>query len=246
MMYDWALLSTLYRKLLALYPRGFREQLGESMEQTFNDLYKERQTEGGGSGFVLWMFVETTIGIVREHVLLFTEGDAMKIMLSNPRLAAVISFILCLPAAIIFLLNSIGVSQDFWTLSLSPEIMVTVAFLLLPVGLLVRGAPLRLPAIIGFLTMLPFMILELLNRVNRWNFNEDFPRIILFVMLWLLATLFSLTVTPIVRNVRAGNNVLSKPLALVLRVVFLAFLVWLWFGLVLDQMPCFLGVPNCD
>jgi hypothetical protein len=109
--------------------------------------------------------------------------------------------------------------------------------------LILRGAPFRIPAIIGFLTTLPFMILEL---VNRWNFHEDFSRIILFVMLWLLPTLFTFMVTPIVRDVRAGNNVLAKPVALVLRVVFLAFLVWLWFGLVLDQMPCFLGVPNCD
>lgn len=232
-----------YKKLLALYPRGFRERLGESIEQTFNDLYKERQTEGGRTGFVLWMFVETTIGIVREHVPLYTEGDAMKNMLSNPRLTAVISFLLCLPAAILFLFNIIGVSQDFWPVSLSPDIVVTAAFLLVPVGLILRGAPFRIPAIIGFVTTLPFMILEL---VNRWNFNEDFSRIILFVMLWLLPTLFSFTVTPIVRNVRAGNNVLAKPVALVLRVVFLAFLVWLWFGLVLDQMPCFLGVPNCD
>ena len=95
-MYEQEIVHTLYKKLLALYPQTFKKQLGESMEQTFNDLYKERQTQGGGSGFVLWMFVETTIGIVREHVLLFTEGDAMKNMLSNPRLTAVISFIFCL------------------------------------------------------------------------------------------------------------------------------------------------------
>lgn len=243
MAYAQGIFHTLYKKLLRLYPRGFRDQLGESMEQTFNDLYKERQTEGGGSGFVLWMFVETTIGIAREHVLLIAGGDTMKTVLANPRSAAVISFILCLPAAIIFLFNIIGIGQDFWPLSLGPEIMVTVAFLLVPVGLIVRGAPFRIPAVIGFLTTLPFMILEL---VNRRNFNEDFSRIILFVMMWLLPTLFSFTVTSLVRNVRAGNNVLAKPVALVLRVVFLAFLVWLWFGLVLDQMPCFLGVPNCD
>ena len=21
---------------------------------------------------------------------------------------------------------------------------------------------------------------------------------------------------------------------------------WLWIGILMDQMPCFLGVPNCD
>jgi hypothetical protein len=82
----------LYKKLLQLYPREFREQLGESMEQTFRDLYRERQTEGGRSSFVLLLFVETVMGIVREHALLL-EGVMMKTMLANPISAVVISFI---------------------------------------------------------------------------------------------------------------------------------------------------------
>ena len=85
----------LYKKLLRLYPREFREQLAESMEQTFHDLHRERQSEGGWSGFVLWLFVETALGIVREHVSLITEGVIMKTMLANPISAAVISFIFC-------------------------------------------------------------------------------------------------------------------------------------------------------
>ena len=74
----------LYRKLLSLYPRGFRERLGESMQQTFHDLYRERQTKGGWFGFLLWTFAETAIGIVREHILLLTERDKMKNILANP------------------------------------------------------------------------------------------------------------------------------------------------------------------
>ena len=87
----------LYKKLLHLYPREFREPLEESLEQTFNDLYKEQknQTERGLFGFVLWMFAETGIGILREHALLITEGATMIAMISNPRLAPVISFVLC-------------------------------------------------------------------------------------------------------------------------------------------------------
>lgn len=84
----------IYKKLLALYPREFRERLGESMEQTFHDLYRERQTERGRSGFVLWMFAETAMGIVREHVL-HMEGTTMKTVLASPILAIVISFVLC-------------------------------------------------------------------------------------------------------------------------------------------------------
>jgi len=40
------------------------------MEQTFNDLYKERQQTGKGRlGFVVWTFVETATGIIKEHII---------------------------------------------------------------------------------------------------------------------------------------------------------------------------------
>src|SRR5262245_5761023 len=87
-------IQTLYRKLLTLYPQRFKEQVGESMEQTFNDLYRERQTKPGGLRFVLWTFIDTAAGIIREHVLLIAEGDTMKTTLAYPRSAALISAIL--------------------------------------------------------------------------------------------------------------------------------------------------------
>jgi hypothetical protein len=94
---------TFYKKLLALYPRGFRERLGESMEQTFKDLYNERtrKKNQGLFGFVLWMFIETAVGIVWEHVLLITKGATMKNILTNPRSAALISSILLAVAFIV-------------------------------------------------------------------------------------------------------------------------------------------------
>jgi len=91
----------LYKKLLSFYPHGFREQLGESMQQTFKDLYKERQTKPGWFSFVLWMFVETAVGIVREHMLSITQGAMMKNTLSNTRSAALISSILLAVAFIV-------------------------------------------------------------------------------------------------------------------------------------------------
>jgi hypothetical protein len=94
-------LRTLYRKLLNLYPQRFKEQVGESMEQTFNDLYKERQAKPGWFSFVLWMFMETAVGIVREHVLSMTEGDSMKNTLPYPRAAVLISAILLTAALIV-------------------------------------------------------------------------------------------------------------------------------------------------
>ena len=101
---------------------------------------------------------------------------------------------------------------------------------------------LRLPAIISSLLVLPFMILE---WVNRRSFHEGFP-IPLFGLLWLLPVGFILIQMPIVRNVWAGNRIMVNPISLLLRVAFLIAIAWLWVGLVLDQMPCFLGVSICD
>jgi len=58
------------------------------MQQTFNDLCRERQTKDIWFGFMLWAFVETAIGILREHVLLLTKGATMKNVLANPSYAA--------------------------------------------------------------------------------------------------------------------------------------------------------------
>ena len=57
-----------YRKLLRFYSRPYRERFAEGMEQTFNDLCRERAEAGDGLvGFVLWMFAETSAGIIREN-----------------------------------------------------------------------------------------------------------------------------------------------------------------------------------
>jgi hypothetical protein len=56
-----------YAGLLRLYPRNYRERMGESMEQTFNDLCRERRDAGEGLfGLVLWTFADTFVGILRE------------------------------------------------------------------------------------------------------------------------------------------------------------------------------------
>ena len=55
---------------------------------------------------------------------------------------------------------------------------------------------LKRPAIISFLLVIPFMVMEV---VNRRNFNEGFT-IPLFVIMWLLPVLFIITGMPIVRS----------------------------------------------
>ncbi len=54
--------------LLRLYPRPFRERFGEGMAQTFHDLCQERKgARRGLFGFALWIFCETSVGIVKEN-----------------------------------------------------------------------------------------------------------------------------------------------------------------------------------
>jgi len=63
-----------YRKLLRLYPRPFRERFREGMEQTFNDLCRERARAGDGLfGFVLWLFAETAAAIARENATMIVR-----------------------------------------------------------------------------------------------------------------------------------------------------------------------------
>jgi hypothetical protein len=186
MTYDKNVVNRLYKTLLSLYPRAFRERLGESMQQTFNDLYKESQAEKVRYGFVLWTFAETGIGIFREHMLLMAEGTAMKTMISNPRFAPVISFVLC---------------------------------------------------------VLPFMILEWATRSNAPR-SDASP--MLWVVLWLLSTIFIAILMMIMQNLwQLGNGIMANPVSLLFRLVFFVLFAWLWGTLVIDQMPCFLGGSGC-
>lgn len=57
-----------YAKLLRLYPKSYHERFGEGMEQTFNDLLRERGKENGLFGFALEIFAETLIGIIKERL----------------------------------------------------------------------------------------------------------------------------------------------------------------------------------
>ena len=59
----------LYAKLLRLYPKSYRERFGEGMEQTFNDLCRERGEAGKGLfGLVLWVFAETSARVIKENL----------------------------------------------------------------------------------------------------------------------------------------------------------------------------------
>lgn len=100
---------------------------------------------------------------------------------------------------------------------------------------------LRTPLLIGLLLTLPFAILELINQ----KANPGFPFAI-FGFLWVSSTLFVATLHPILRYLRAGGKLFDHPFSLLTRLVILFLIGAMWLGTVSDQMPCFLGIPNCD
>ena len=57
-----------YAMLLRLYPRPFRDRYGEGMAQSFHDLCRERRDANRGLfGLALWIFFETSRGIIMEN-----------------------------------------------------------------------------------------------------------------------------------------------------------------------------------
>ena len=65
---------TCYAMVLRLYPRPFRERFGEGMAQTFHDLCREHKGAGRGLFWLaLWIFFETSVGIVRENIMLMNQ-----------------------------------------------------------------------------------------------------------------------------------------------------------------------------
>lgn len=152
-MFKGRIIHALYKKLLTLYPRRFREQLEESMLQTFNDLCNEkRKSKIGLMGFVLRTFTETIIESTREHVLLLTQGGTMKnIVISNPKSAALIAFLFTLPFMVLntiagnqiepfFTIFKVNTGGGFWDHPVG-HISLIVALLLFPIGAVISIRP---------------------------------------------------------------------------------------------------------
>jgi hypothetical protein len=158
MAHDQETARALYKRLLDFYPRAFRERLGESMEQTFDDLWRERKgrEEGGVFGFALGVFVETAVGIVREHVTVIREKYPMEVIRTN----------------------------------------------------------LRWPALVGFLVVLPFMLLELSSVARRpagFGLRNAVDFAVVFGFLWLGLTAIIFILTPIARSRRSRNGIVEDP-----------------------------------
>lgn len=101
---------------------------------------------------------------------------------------------------------------------------------------------LRSAAIVSSLLVLPLVSLEM-RRGRR--FDEPFP-FALFGILWLLPVIFILMLLRVGRTRWPRDVLRTHSRSLWARVGVLILVACLWISVLLDQIPCFLGVPNCD
>lgn len=98
------------------------------------------------------------------------------------------------------------------------------------------------PVLLGLLCVLPFAVMEI---VNLGRIPDPFPYAI-FLYLWLMFALFLICLFAIVRLAKSRVSKQERLPALLLNALVLLFTVMTIVYLLADQMPCFLGVPNCD
>ena len=103
---------------------------------------------------------------------------------------------------------------------------------------------LRWAALAGVLLVLPFAVLE--ARTSTITEQNASGLIVLFGLLWLLAAVFVVVLTAIVRHAWFGRDTPTRLVSVGVRVAVLAVIAAVWVSIVVDQMPCFLGIANCD
>jgi hypothetical protein len=272
------MINLFYEKLLGLYPHAFRERFGESMLQTFNDLYNERkrETQAGLFGFVAWTFIETTMAILREHLQLFSPGDIMQSLLKTLGSSALLSFLLIIPFMVMEVVNRQNFNEDFpgFLFFIMWLNLFAVSLILLPIvlGWRARNAqpanPIsarentrlanpRAAAIVSIALILAPGILPLMEALGWISVdtlvNGPNPEVTylpgLFIALGLI--LFPVAAgfiagRPIARTLRAGGGLLAHRINLLIVGVLLFLFAWGVGSLIVDQWPCFIGVPNCD
>lgn len=100
---------------------------------------------------------------------------------------------------------------------------------------------LKAAAIVGVVLVVPLAFLQASNTDGASALDAS----VLFGLLWLLGALFVMLLTTVGRNMRRIRS-RSSSLYFFAALVSLMMVGVAWAGIVFDQMPCFMGVPNCD
>jgi hypothetical protein len=224
----------------------------------------------------IWMFLDTAIGISREHLLLISPGDRMQTRLKTLGSSALISFLLILPFMIMEVVNRRNYNEDFpsFLFFVMWFNLFAISLILLPIvrarrtgnqdmanpvptqenmlltnprsAAMISVVLVLSPVILSWLDSLGWVPLQ--SLINGPNPEQDY-----LPGMFISLGLFSLPVAagiiacgPIIRTLRAGGSLFAHPIHLII-VVFLVstFAIGLA-SLIIDQWPCFIGVPTCD
>ena len=119
----------------------------------------------------------------------------------------------------------------------------------------------RSAAITGLILCLPFILIVTLLVLNIQpdfgrlepllnNPDPDQPDIlgslIVIGAFFLVISAFAINLIQIGGDLRRGSKITAHPANLVLASVTLATIVLVISGFIVDQYPCWIGVPNCD
>jgi hypothetical protein len=227
-------------------------------------------------GFVLWTFIETALGIFREYLLLISPGDSMQNILKTIGSPALLSLLLIFPFMIMEVVNRRNFNEDFpfmlfFVLWLN---LFAVSLILLPIVLARRkgehdmvnfvstqGNTLltnpKWSAVISIALILSLGILPLLDSLGWLSLdrlvNGPNPEVAylpgLFISLGLIMFPISagmIAGRPIVNTLRAGGSLFAHPINLIIVVILSYLFASGVVSLIVDQWPCFIGVPVCD
>lgn len=115
----------------------------------------------------------------------------------------------------------------------------------------IAGVVLSLPAAALF-SLMVLNIEPPLGPLEPWlgRGEPDKPHIlgslIVLVLTLLLPVALFINLRPVLLNRRAGHGVAASAVNLCVAVAVFAFLAWIIGAIVVDQYPCWIGVPNCD
>ena len=104
-----------------------------------------------------------------------------------------------------------------------------------------RRSTLVRAAAISTLLVLPLALLE----ARHESLTAGRGALVLYAVLWIVPVACSVSAAPLIKAYRGAAGP-GRSITGWLRVLLLVLLAGFWIGLVVDQMPCFLGVPNCD
>lgn len=96
--------------------------------------------------------------------------------------------------------------------------------------------------LLSFALVAPFAVLEI---VNQRVFQEGFP-FLLFIFMSGHALLIALLLMPALVRLRSQRRISALRFGHWAGLALSVFLLIVYASVVVDQLPCFLGVPNCD